>query len=1050
MPEFLITLTFFEPYRLIAWCDRESGKTNARYLRGQSFARCRNDADGGVKTLQITGTLLRSAVIRAAEELICLKNNNPENNRYGKCCPGEFKTVGDEKPYYLRKRPTLVKIQPERSAVCQSRKDACPLCLLLGRFDNAGKYDGNKGDYDIHFNNLNLIRNGKSIKLSDIATERGFNRVNYHTGKARDYFKVWEVDDEDFWTFQGVITVNEQVKTDEQLDKLLRDSLGFVDKLCGAICRITIVQKEFNHKGTKKNLQISTKDAREEPTGGLSEETRNNLRKSAKNIVDAFEGCNKIEKARTLADVVRAMRQEEPDIIGKLPKGRDGKDHHLWDIKVGDKTIRQVLDKLWKAVQPPRDNINEGEKHTPCPSQEGNRESPLQGGDLGVGKLIRTSTDAHNKWRSFCETLGNDIYREYKEKTGGFSPHIGILGEAVEYHARPDTSDICITLASGNTVTMEWIIVGRLKSITPFFFGTESGEGDQTSYRILLNKKGQYRIPRSLMRGVLRRDLRTAFDSGCNAEPGGMMPCNCPVCIIMRRVIIMDSRSNDYKKPPDIRYRIRMNPQTATVDEGALFDMEVGPEGILFPFVLRYRAEEEVLPPERKSLPVKLWSVIRYWMDGMAWLGGSGSTGKGRFALEEDVKVYTWELSGDGLNKYIDKGGLRGDIEKVIKELKENAENKLPGLNEMRDVAKLLQALRGYVPYKKYLQPQWEEVAYTITIAAPLLTADTISALLDPENRDSIAYRKRVWDVEKKEVSLKFTIKGETIRGIVRTAVGKQQGILGKEHEDCDCESCTTFINIFGNEHEAGKIRFEDLEVTIKDGELETAPNCKKIDHVAIDRFTGGAVDKKKFDTYPIAGSPTKPILLEGTFWMKRDLTDKERELIGDALLDIKQGLYPIGGKTGIGYGWVSHLEITKPTGVFKLEETKMSEISTGEPYTLSDVPPSLPDDKDKVYYPHYFLKPDACVDNKLEQIGHEKFDKNLLAGKIECCLKTLTPLIIPDTENEDALGLQKDHPGHKNFKFFHINNDVMIPGSEIRGTISSVYEALTNSCFRI
>lgn len=398
----------------------------------------------------------------------------------------------------------------------------------------------------------------------------------------------------------------------------------------------------------------------------------------------------------------------------------------------------------------------------------------------------------------------------------------------------------------------------------------------------------------------------------------------------------------------------------------------------------------------------------------MAWLGGAGSTGKGRFALEEDVKVYTWELSGDGLNNYIEKGG-GGDIEKVIKELKENAENKLPGLNEMRDVATLFQGLKGYAPYQKYLKPQWEQVAYTITIAAPLLTADTISALLDPDNRDSIAYRKRV--LGKKEGVL--VVKGETIRGIVRTAVGKQQGILGKEHEDCDCESCTTFINIFGNEHEAGKIRFEDLEV-------KTAQNCKKIDHVAIDRFTGGAVDRKKFDTYPIAGSPTKPILLKGTFWMKRDLADKERELISDALLDIKQGLYPIGGKTGIGYGWVSHLEITKSPGVFKLEETKMSEISTGEPYKFSDEPPLLPDDKDKVYYnPHYFLKPDNCVDNKLEQIGHEKFDKNLLTGKIECSLKTLMPLIIPDTEDEDAFGLQKDHPGHKNFKFFHINDFV-------------------------
>lgn len=1002
MPEIPITLTFFEPYRLIAWCEKQ--KTEARYLRGQGFAQCHKNADEGVKRLQITGTLLRSAVIRAAEELICL-----ENKWYGGCCNGEFKTSGN-KPFFLRKRPTLVTLRPERPVVCQSKEDACALCLLLGRFDKAGKYPKDKGDggydvhdHDIHFNNLHLIRNGKSIKLSDIATERGFNRVNYHTGKARDYFKVWEVDDEDFWKFQGVITVNEQEKTAEQLkqlDQLLRDSLGFVDKLCGAICRITtenkeagassqlsIAPKEIATASVAKEQSVNplpVKDESGEITSQLPEETKVNLRKRAQEIVDDFKKVDKLEKARTLADVIRAMRLEKPDIIEKLPKGRDGKGHHLWDIKIGDKSLRDVLKEL-----------------KPCDN---------------------------NHWRAYCEILGNELYSKYKDKTGGYNSQLGILGEAVEYHAKPGSSDTCITLASGNTGTKEWIIVGRLKAITPFFFGTESGESDQTSYRILLNKKNQYRMPRSLMRGVLRRDLRTAFDSGCNAEPGGMMPCNCSVCIIMRRITIMDSRSA-YKEPPDIRYRIRMNPQTATVDEGALFDMEVGPEGITFPFVLRYRGEGE--------FPVELWSVIRHWMDGMAWLGGSVSTGKGRFSLE-DIKIYQWDLNGDGLTSYIDEKGLRGN-ELDIKN------DKLP--SGLKPPVGLPDNSKIYEPYLKYLKPQWQKVTYTMKIAAPLLSADTIAALLDSNNRDSIAYEKRVWNEHGKKTGLVPTIKGETFRGIVRTAVGRISGDLGSDdHEDCDCTLC----EIFGNEHEAGKIRFEDLEVTIKDGELETAPNCKKIDHVAIDRFTGGAVDKKKFDTYPIAGSPTNPILLKGTFWMRRDLTDTEKGLIGDALLDVKQGLYPIGGKTGIGYGWVSCLEIDKAPGVFKLEETKMSEIPTGDPYKFPDEPPSLPDDKDKVYYPHYFLKSDEYVNRKPEQIGHEKFDENFLTGKIECNLKTLTPLIIPDTEDEDAFGLQKDHPGHKNFKFFRINNDVMIPGSEIRGTISSVYEALTNSCFRI
>ncbi|HJW85105.1 MAG TPA: hypothetical protein VJ440_00535 [Candidatus Brocadiaceae bacterium] len=107
------------------------------------------------------------------------------------------------------------------------------------------KYPQN--DYDIHFGNLSLVSKSIFADIKDIASERGLNRVNYLTGKARDYFKVWEVDDEDFWKFHGVITVNEQKKTAEQLkqlEQLLRDSLGFVDKLCGAICRITTEKED--------------------------------------------------------------------------------------------------------------------------------------------------------------------------------------------------------------------------------------------------------------------------------------------------------------------------------------------------------------------------------------------------------------------------------------------------------------------------------------------------------------------------------------------------------------------------------------------------------------------------------------------------------------------------------------------------------------------------------------------------------------------------------------------------------------------------------------
>jgi CRISPR-associated protein (TIGR03986 family) len=45
---------------------------------------------------------------------------------------------------------------------------------------------------------------------------------------------------------------------------------------------------------------------------------------------------------------------------------------------------------------------------------------------------------------------------------------------------------------------------------------------------------------------------------------------------------------------------------------------------------------------------------------------------------------------------------------------------------------------------------------------------------------------------------------------------------------------------------------------------------------------------------------------------------------------------------------------------------------------------------------------------------------------------------------------VKTDENGHPTYRFFRLGNNVAIPGSEIRGMISSVYEAVTNSCFRI
>jgi CRISPR-associated protein (TIGR03986 family) len=965
-----IDVSFLEPYRLIEWFEKEKRETEKKYLRGQTFAKWHGDNKKGRP--YITGTLLRSTVLRSAEKLISL--NSEWKSR---CCDGYFETDNKNiQPKFRRKRPSI-KRKDKRE--CTTNK-LCPLCILTGVFDKAGKGEDAKKDiknHHVHFSNLNLSVKG-NFDISEVATSRTLNRVDRDTGKAQDYFKIWEVEDKKFWHYTGTITIN-----NDGARELLEDSLKFVDKLCGALCRIEIINKDESKSPDEHNRIYQPNE---------NQETR--IIEVADKIISAFENQGKLEKVRTLADTIRMMSLKELevkklkddnqfDIIDNLPKGKeDNKGHFIWDIKVAGLPLRTFL-----------------------------KECRLEQEDNQV---------------SFFKSLGQKLYEKLKAKQGKVTESFRALGES-EYYSEQNPVDFNLTTVPEEEIK-EFIVTGKLRSETPFYVGVDSKDGEQTSSQILLTRDGKYRIPRSTLRGALRMDLRTAFDTGCEVKLGGDAPCDCPVCLVMRNVTIMDKRS-EYSHPPEIRNRIRMNPYTSTTDEGALFDMEVGPEGLEFGFVLRYRGSD---------IPRQLYSVLRYWREGKAFFGGSTSTGKGRFSLN-NLKIFKWNLSGQALSAYLEDYGYRGAEDEMLGNANGGSSDYFRTyFPDNEEEQKLLQ------PYKDYLKPRWKKVTYQLEFKAPLLTADPIAALLDVENHDTVAFEKIVLK-ENEDIEMIPAIKGETIRGIIRKAVGKRNGDLEKEHEDCQCSLC----RIFGSEHEISKIRFEDL--TPINGTTK-----KKIDHVAIDRFHGGAEDAMKFDTFPIAASPREPLILEGNIWLSTDIKDEDIDKIKMALSEVSYGLHPIGGKSGTGYGWVTNLLI-KADQDFELPKPLKAESAeeSGIDYPKID----LKIDPEAVYYPHYFLKPGSKVErqenpdsNTSEVIGHERWDPDLLSGKISCSLKTLTPLIIPDTveKSEDENGYEEDDIGHKSYKFFRINGEELIPGSEIRGMISNVYEALTNSCFRI
>lgn len=170
---------------------------------------------------------------------------------------------------------------------------------------------------------------------------------------------------------------------------------------------------------------------------------------------------------------------------------------------------------------------------------------------------------------------------------------------------------------------------------------------------------------------------------------------------------------------------------------------------------------------------------------------------------------------------------------------------------------------------------------------------------------------------------------------------------------------------------------------------------------------------------------------------------------IAAALSDIRDGLYPLGSRGGVGYGWITR--ICTDAVPDDIRNKMRSDVPLTEQAPLEKkslfpdvVPPKR--DADSHYFPYIFLRPHTKVHRKPEVTGHEQFHENLISGKITCKLETLTPLIIPNTDPAKVI----DENGHKKFEFFSINAETLISGSEICGMTSNIYEALTNSCFRI
>ena len=1052
------------------WIDKKNQINNPKYQRFLTYANWHKEQ--AFKRPYLRGTLVRSEMFRQLENIFTLFNSS-----FGELCSGQsmFNTDLDSKRSMFTQHRLKYKFSNREN--CNNREDACPVCQLLGVFDaqhycsysknESDTYNPEKAPKSVRFENFKGIKTFASY--TDLATLRFKNRYDRNSGKAKDYYKIWEADNHTCPCFDGDIIINPSlVKNIDEVKYLIAAGLAGIQYLAGAPCRIDIGQiknRQWDnsiHQGLIDNFhrhffpENGTADQIFSPLPNIELTKKVDINALAEDIsskiLKAINMASDQVHLRIYADALIGLRQKTIEEIKTLPEEKkETSDPTFWGLKYNKKS------ETVKAL------------------------------------ILKAVADKNNLERMhFFENIGHRLYLEAKKIKIIEPVSERILGENEYYGvtSRKASIDRFLNIDNIPDTIKEWIITGYLKAETPFHFGKGTEQKGQIDQQVLIDTKGRIRLAYDVIRGVLRRDLSSVI-SGCNLELGAFKPCDCPVCDIISRCKPEDSSALSEPEQiitPEINQRIRINPESGTVKHGALFNMEIGPEGLRFPFVMRFRSNGDMIDEP-------LLKVLGLWESGSCLLGGHSGVGKGRFKLVEtkffkiDLKNKTImhqllknrnftgfkkenlekniekDFAHFALTKYsvqaLSKSGLSENAIQEIEELEEEPYTSVQEFGEelddiIKDADEEISAeIQNYkddiiktlnrlpLPEKQ----KFSKIEYNVFFEGPVLTNDPISANYEEDCPDAVMFKKTKITYKNNLPATEsvYCLKGEGIRGSIRYLIGKSAEVHDYLHEDCDCVLC----RIFGNEQNSGNIRFEDAE--IEDDKIKPV----RCDHVAID-WNGGAKEHAKFDDYPLIGSPGTALKLTGVIWVKSDIDNESRNALRNAFIELQQGMTTLGANGAIGYGQVSKIELKEgpdwlkkkfpePVNKITANENKENENPLIEPLKLPD----------GLYNPYYYIQPNKIVERIQEPITHDRYHKGMLSGKIICNLKTLSPLFVPDTISNKAFNnyviekTGKAENKYKSYRFFRLHDDVMLPGSSLRGMVSYVYQILTNSCFK-
>lgn len=326
---------------------------------------------------------------------------------------------------------------------------------------------------------------------------------------------------------------------------------------------------------------------------------------------------------------------------------------------------------------------------------------------------------------------------------------------------------------------------------------------------------------------------------------------------------LLAGEETEIPQGPFFRDHVRLDGESEIAFFSGKFDEEIVPIGTRFALELVFDAWDRVDVEKERALFDQLCSLAAA---GSMPLGGHGTGGMGRYraisAECRDFDLATFRGMQDWLQLSAGAGFSREDGGSRV----QLPEPPRPGRRE---------------GFSGRLEIPFEADGPLIVGGGSRLTADdNIVFATTP----SINYKRKC-------LSDRFVIPGSSVKGAFRHAVYRICRARGLDEERAEELLQKMFGYADGKAAQRGKLTFHEVETA--------AAQSLSIPHVAIDRFSGGALDGALFSEGPVweQGMPVRISLsFEG-------LAPHEAALLFHALFDVADGSLPLGGGAARGCG---------------------------------------------------------------------------------------------------------------------------------------------------